>query len=152
VLACADGEAARAEQAIGMLNSHQDHIRVKDVMHPGILTCWTDAPLGEVAAIMAKHRVHAVAVMQSGERHPVGIVSDLDLVAAANGAEEPTAGQAAGTEPLSISASEGLGRAAQLMTEHGVSHLVVRDPAGGFPVGIVSTLDLAAYYGDGQDR
>jgi CBS domain-containing protein len=135
-----------------MLKSQQDHIRVKDVMHPGILTCWTDAPLGEVAAIMAKHRVHAVAVVQSGERHPVGIVSDLDLVAAAHSGDAGTAGQAAATEPLSISASEGLGRAAQLMTEHGISHLVVRDPAGGFPVGIVSTLDLAAYYGDGEDE
>ena len=34
------------------------------------------------------------------------------------------------------------------MTEHGVAHLVVVDAASGYPVGILSTLDLAALYAD----
>ncbi len=121
-------------------------------MHPGILTCGADAPLDEVAAIMARHHVHAVAVMRSGDPAPVGIVSDLDLVTAANSDGVGTAAQAAATDPLSISAGDRLGRAAQLMTEHGVSHLVVRDAAGGFPVGILSTLDLAAVYAHREER
>jgi CBS domain-containing protein len=33
------------------------------------------------------------------------------------------------------------------MTEHGVSHLVVVDPATGHPSGIISTLDVAAAFG-----
>jgi predicted transcriptional regulator len=36
--------------------------------------------------------------------------------------------------------------AAQLMSEHGVSHLVVIDSAGGDPLGVVSTLDIATVY------
>jgi CBS domain-containing protein len=32
------------------------------------------------------------------------------------------------------------------MAEHGVSHLVVRDPASGQPIGILSTLDVTALY------
>jgi CBS domain-containing protein len=32
------------------------------------------------------------------------------------------------------------------MSEHGVSHLVVLDAANGHPIGILSTLDVAAVY------
>jgi CBS domain-containing protein len=32
------------------------------------------------------------------------------------------------------------------MSEHGVSHLVVLDNAGGRPIGVLSTLDIAAAY------
>ena len=32
------------------------------------------------------------------------------------------------------------------MTEHGVAHLVVVDAAGGYPVGVLSTLDIVAVY------
>jgi CBS domain-containing protein len=123
-----------------------DHIRVRDAMHQGILSCPADAPLGEVAGVMAKHRVHAVAVTDGVGTRPIGVVSDLDVVAAAASGEEPSAGGAAATEPLAVSAEERLRGAAQLMSEHGVAHLVVLDPAGGFPVGILSTLDIAAVY------
>ena len=122
-----------------------EHIRVHDVMHPGILDCAPDTPLGEVAAIMAKHHVHAV-LTNGDSTHAPGVVSDLDVIGAITTRPEPTAAQVAATEPLAISSAERLDRAAQLMTEHGVSHLVVLDSAGGRPVGVLSTLDLAAVY------
>jgi CBS domain-containing protein len=115
-------------------------------MHHGILSCARDAPLGEVAGIMAKHRVHAVAVTAEHSTRPARIVSDLDVVAAMAVHGEPTAAQAAATEPLSVSSDERLDRAAQLMAEHGISHLVVLDAADGHPIGVLSTLDLAAAY------
>ena len=59
------------------------HIRVHDCMHHGILSCSGDAPLGEVAGMMAKHRVHAVAVTNGDGRRVIAIVSDLDVAAAA---------------------------------------------------------------------
>jgi CBS domain-containing protein len=124
------------------------HIRVQDAMHHGILSCSHEAPLAEVAGIMAKHRVHAVALTNGEAERPKGIVSDLDVVTAAANGEETTAGQAAATEPLTVSAEERLDRAAQLMSEHGVSHLVVLDGAGGFPIGVLSTLDIAAVYAE----
>jgi CBS domain-containing protein len=35
-----------------------------------------------------------------------------------------------------------------MMAEHGVSHLIVLDHAGGYPTGVLSTLDVAAVYAD----
>jgi CBS domain-containing protein len=121
-------------------------VRVSDCMHVGILSCTSDAPLAEVAGIMSQHRVHAVAVVDHEGGRPMAVVSDLDVVAAAAGGAEPSALQAAATEPLTVSARESLHRAAQLMAEHGVAHLVVLDAAGGYPVGVLSTLDIAAAY------
>ena len=48
--------------------------------------------------------------------------------------------------------NEPLAGAAQLMIEHGVSHLVVREAASGYPVGVLSTLDIAAVYASGARR
>jgi CBS domain-containing protein len=74
-----------------------------------------------------------------------GIVSDLDLAAAAAAGEldNVTAGNAAATPVWTISADDSLVRAAQLMAEHGISHLVVVDPHTERPSGVISTLDLA---------
>ncbi len=113
-------------------------------MNSEILSCAPDAPLGEVAGMMAGHRIHAVAVTERPGGRPLGIASDLDVVAAAVAGDELTARQVACTEPLTVSADESLERAAQLMTEHAVGHLVVLDAASGYPVGVVSTLDIAS--------
>lgn len=95
---------------------------------------------------MAQNRIHVVAITDEHDSRPLGLVSDLDVVAAAMSEKEPSALEAAATEPLTISAAESLERAGQLMVEHGISHLVVLDPAGGFPVGVLSTLDIASAY------
>jgi CBS domain-containing protein len=128
------------------VTSGSTQICVRDCMHLGIFSCSGDAPLGELAGIMAKHRVHAVAVTNGDGEQIVAVASDLDVIAAAASGKEPTAGQIAATEPLAISANAPIQSAAQMMTEHGVAHLVVVDAAGGDPVGILSTLDLAALY------
>jgi CBS domain-containing protein len=122
------------------------HVRVRDCMHHGILSCDGDATLGEVAGVMSKHRIHSVAVTNHHADRPVGIISDLDVVAALASGEEPRAAQMAATEPVAVSAEDSLGHAAQLMAEHGVSHLVVLDATSGYPSGILSTLDIAAAY------
>jgi CBS domain-containing protein len=127
-----------------------EHIRVHDAMHPGILSCLAGTPLRGVAEIMATHRVHAVAINRGEGTRPIGVVSDLDVVTAISDGRELSAAQVAATEPLIVSADERLNRAAQLMAEHGVSHLVVADAADGHPIGVLSTLDLAAVYADGR--
>lgn len=124
------------------------HVRVRDCMHPGVLTCAADDSLQNVAAIMTTHRVHAVVITSPSGARPVGVVSDLDVVAGVAAGADLTARQAAATETLTVSADELLEGAAQLMSEHGVSHLVVVDGAGGFPLGVLSTLDIAAVYAD----
>jgi CBS domain-containing protein len=125
-----------------------EHVRVRDCMHNGIVTCPPDAPLGEVAALMARHRIHAVVVAAPGSARPLGIVSDSDIVSAAKTGEELYAREVAATESVVVSADESLRRAAQLMAEHRVSHLVAVDAASGYPRGVLSTLDVAAVYAD----
>jgi len=115
-------------------------------MHPGTLTCGADDPLRDVAAIMANHRIHAVVITAANGDRPVGVVSDLDVVAAVAAGADGSAHQAAATEALTVSADEPLRTAAQMMSEHGVSHLLVVDAAGGYPVGVLSTLDVATVY------
>jgi len=134
--------------------SQLEHVRVRDCMHAGVLTCSPDTPLGEVAGIMTKHRVHAVAVVDD-KRRPIGVVSALDVVAAVSRGEHErvTARVAAAVEPLiTISAETPLDRAAQLMTRHRVHHLIVVDPPGGSPIGILSTLDIAVVVGENSER
>ena len=53
---------------------------VRDLMHPGVLTCQPDASLGQVAVLLAQHHVHALIVPDRDGR-PLGIISDYDLLA-----------------------------------------------------------------------
>ena len=121
-------------------------LRVDDVMHRGVLTCRREAPLTEVAELMADNRVHCVVVSDEDEGALWGIVSDLDLVAAALVRElkEQTAGGSAASPVLIVAPAETVERAAQLMTEHATAHLVVVEPERSSPVGVLSTLDVAA--------
>ena len=126
-----------------------ESMRVADVMHKGVFTCSLHAPLSTVARIMAAHRVHAVVVWNEPSRNEPpqlwGVVSDLDLIkiAGVEDTSERTAGESAATPALMVARDETLARAAQLMTEHDVSHLVVIDRHTTKPVGVISTLDLA---------
>lgn len=120
-----------------------EHLLVRDVAHKGILHCSAEAGLDEVAQVMSSHRLHAVVISAGEDGRPEGLVSDLDVVQALNAGNISTAGQVAATEPVIVSANERLLRAAQLMVEHAVSHLVVLDADSGRPVGILSTLDIA---------
>ena len=130
-----------------------DQVRVGDCMHAGIVSCAADAPLSEVARIMGDHRVHAVAVADLVHGRPYGtwrLVSHMDVVAAIATGQDVLAHEVAATEAKTIPADDLLERAAQLMSEHGVSHLVVVDPSAGYPVGVISTLDVASAFGGGQ--
>ena len=122
-----------------------DRSTIAEWMTTGVITCGRDTRLVDVAETMATRRVHCVVVTGFGRSEaPLwGIVSDLDLVAAAyiRGLDEQTAGGSAATPAVVVSPTETLERAAQLMTEHAITHLVVVD--AGEPVGVLSTLDVA---------
>jgi CBS domain-containing protein len=98
---------------------------------------------------MSMHGIHSVFVFDyQHERYEadafLGIVSDLDLVAAAwAGLETRTAGQSAVTPILTVTTDEPLERAAELMVENSLSHLSVVDRDSGRPVGVISTIDIA---------
>jgi CBS domain-containing protein len=125
------------------------HARVSDVMTEGLITCAPTTPLRGVARLMAAHRVHSVFVFDYGNEDDEspelwGIVSDLDLVAAAwANVDTQTAGESAVTPLVYVRKDDDLRHAAQLMAESGVSHLAVVDPKTRRPVGVLSTLDIA---------
>jgi CBS domain-containing protein len=124
-------------------------VLVEHAMNPGVIACARETPLSDVARMMAEHNVHAIVVVDGGEDELWGVVSDLDLAAAAGVRDlhEQTAGASAATPVLMVSPLESLRRAAQLMTEHAVAHLVVVDSCSGHPVGVLSTLDVARVLG-----
>ena len=141
---------ATMSQAISTTKRDLAAIDVAEAMHAGVLTCPLDTPLRDVARMMALYRIHAVVVF--GEDSDDldgpglwGVISDLDLVQAAAGgdAEDRTARSTAVTPILTIAPEDTLQRAAQLMSEHDVAHLVVVDRAAARPVGVLSTLDVA---------
>jgi CBS domain-containing protein len=132
--------------------SSATEISVADAMHHGVLTCPRDTPLSAVAEVMARHGVHCVVVTDAPKAAGSlwGVVSDRDLVAAAGvrDLEEQTAGATAATEALTVVPQESLRRAAQLMIEHAIAHLVVVDAEDLRPVGVLSTLDVAAAFAE----
>jgi predicted transcriptional regulator len=115
---------------------------VEEFASIGLLEVTPDVPLGEVASLMANNRVHAVLVADPGAEPSV--IADSDLIAAADSGhfDELAARDVAITEPVSVRDGESLERAAQLLNEHRVTHLVVRDHRRQ-PIGILSTLDVA---------
>lgn len=131
-----------------------DQVTVEHAMHAGVFTCAEDASLEAAAALMARYSIHCVIVLEgSDDEKPWGIVSDLDLVSSAfdHDAAAWTAGTAAGTPAVTIEADAPLRRAAQLMREYGISHLVVVDPGAQTPLGVISTLDLARVIAESQE-
>ena len=145
--------ATKPNAPSGDLSSALAQARVSEVMHAGLFTCSADTSLSSVAQLMSEQRIHAVVVSgvptdPAGDDHAWGIVSDLDLLRAAlAGSGDSTAGQVAAMEFLTVDAGESLERAAQLMAEHEVTHLVVLDPNTGHAVGVLSTHDLAGAIG-----
>ena len=127
-------------------------LRVEEAMNPGVIACGPETPLREVAYTMVASRVHCVIVvsLEAGGARDWGVVSDFDVVAAADQPDAITAGEVAATELVAITADETLERAAQLMVEHEIAHLVVLDNRDD-PVGVLSTLDVArAIAGSGR--
>ena len=102
--------------------------------------------------MMSVYRIHAVVVYGEPGKDSAelwGVVSDLDLVeaAAAGEIESRTAADIAGTPLLLVEPTDTLTRAAQIMSEHEVAHLVVIEPSSGRPLGVLSTLDVARMLG-----
>jgi CBS domain-containing protein len=125
-------------------------LTISEVMHPGIIDCPPQTPLREVASLMAENQVHCVVVdgLARGPHHTErlvwGVISDVDLMRAEGARRmEGEAGEIAATEIVTVDPHEDIQRAAQVMGEHGCSHLIVVEPDSGRPLGVVSSLDVA---------
>lgn len=130
----------------GQVPRHREaaDIRVEQAMHCGVLVCSRETLLSTVAQLMAQHRIHSVIVADNAGSL-WGVISDLDLVAAASvrDLEEQSAGATAASEALTVASRETLLRAAQIMTEHASAHLMVVDRKSGRPVGVRRSISRA---------
>lgn len=129
-----------------------EQLQVADAMHRGLVTCSRETSLVTVAHMMAAQRIHWVAIvatMPDNEVKLCGVVSDRDVLAAAVSGDirDDTAEGCAATEVVTVTPSDSLLSAAELMHDHGVTHAVVVVPGTNVPVGILSALDVAAVVG-----
>ena len=128
-----------------------EHARVHDVMRVGVVTCQPETSLRDVARIMVGYQIHSLLVgdVGSGES-PWGIVTDLDLAAAASDLSEQTARDVASRELVTVPANETLAGAATLMADRECTHLLAVQPDTGKPVGVISALSIASVIAAGQ--
>jgi CBS domain-containing protein len=121
---------------------------VRDLMYSGLLTCRQDATLGQVSVMLTQHHVHALIVADR-DGHPVGIISDYDLLAGEWLSEDSqslttmrklTAGELMSSPIDTIEAGMPLGEAAHLLIEKDINRLLVTEK--GVPAGVISTSDF----------
>jgi CBS domain-containing protein len=144
----------RPAPARPMVRSPLRRATVRDAMHPGVASCRPETSLSELAAVMAEHRVHCVAVTgvagtSAGDGGHLlwGLVDDMDIVSAVHGENRDVrAADLAATKPAALPQDVRLERAAALMAEHGVRHVVAVGRSG-LATGMVSTLDVIRVLG-----
>jgi len=123
---------------------------VRDLMHPGVLTCKPGAALGQVAVLLAQHHVHALIVTDRDGR-ALGIISDFDLLAGewlSTDAEslatmkKLTASDLMSHPIDSVEAGVSLAEAVHALIEKDISRLLVTEH--GKPAGVISLSDFVA--------
>lgn len=66
-------------------------MKVREIMHPGVMTVQSSAPLQEVSSFLIEHGITGAPVV-NGAGVPVGVVSMSDLTAHAAGLDKPKEG------------------------------------------------------------
>ena len=128
-------------------------MRISDICTGHVVHCRPEASVRDAAEAMRRHHVGALVVVDepNGERLPIGMLTDRDIVVAV---------VAAGVDPASLavrdvmsgklvtcSEQDELFDAIGLMRTHGVRRLPVLNPHGGL-AGIVSADDIQAALGE----
>jgi len=101
----------------------------------GVVTCRPETRLADVARMMTGYDIHSCRPRRAAGGGFVGIVTSLDLAGAADELDSLTAGDVATTDLVTIPSDESLERAAKLMAEHRITHLVAVQPGTGRPAG-----------------
>jgi predicted transcriptional regulator len=123
---------------------------IDDLMHKGLLTCPPGTSLGEVAAMLNEHQVHALVVAESDDQ-PLGVISDFDLLAgewlsvddeSLNTMRTLTAGDLMTSPIETVEVNTPVNEAAQRMDKKDIHRMLVTD--NGKPVGVISISDFVA--------
>ena len=112
------------------------------------VTVHPDASLREAARKMADERVGFLVVVDPGDpKRVLGVISERDIVdALGHGREDSKVRDVMKTEVISVREDDTVYKAARLLSENNIRHLVVLDAEGKLR-GVLSVKDLA--YGEG---
>ena len=117
---------------------------VRSAMQLGLFSCPPDTDLRALATMMVERSIHCVVVRGLHDTPKTyGIVSDLDLMAGLEDPRARVASDVVAPDVISVRPDNTLETAAHLMAARGTAHLIVVSPETGFPVGMISSLDIA---------
>jgi CBS domain-containing protein len=120
---------------------------VGEICNRDVVTAEKALSVVEAAQLMRKHHVGDLVVVddRGGQKHPVGVVTDRDIVvevvAAGVNPDALKVGDIMGPEVATVRESEGLFEALRYMRDKGVRRMPVVDGAGVL-VGILTLDDL----------
>jgi len=118
---------------------------VRDVMHRGVITCWADEPLIDVAHRLHEYAINAIFVLEESGRAE-GVISQTDLAKAyvRGNWQHRTAEEIMITDIATIAGDIPLDAAVQIMLDKRVHRLLIVQ--GGLtpnrPVGVLSLSDV----------
>ena len=123
-------------------------------MTSGVLTVTTDAAIEDAAETLLEGDVGSLVVVDEAD-DPVGMFTSTDLaefVSASESRAGTTVGEYMTERVITVDERTSIRDAAGRMINNGIHHLPVTDD-GGNVVGMLSTMDLTAYfsYSEGAD-
>lgn len=122
-------------------------MRIRDICNRKVIDCKATMAVSEAAKLMRKHHVGTLVVVEqpNGERLPIGIITDRDIVisviAAAIDPQTVTVGDIMSRRPATCGEDEELFDAIETMRSRGVRRLPVVNDKGGL-VGILAADDI----------
>ena len=122
------------------------HVSVTEVMTAPVLTVERDERPADVSRAMVDQKIKSVVVIDD-DCQPVGILTSTDFVRmTATGVDphETTVGEFMTTDVVTVTTDQRVPGVADLLVEHGISHLPVVDDDGQ-AIGIVSATDLTEH-------
>jgi CBS domain-containing protein len=121
-------------------------VSVREVMSPGVIAIPSDSSIRTCAQTMFERRTHAVLVVDSRSREPIGWVTHQDVLRYLRSDPFTTlAGSVVREAPAYIEPDATVEQAAEKMVAENTTHLLVGSPEL-IPVGVVSSWDLVAHY------
>jgi len=120
---------------------------VRDVMHRGVITCWADEHVIDVARRLREYAINAIFVLDESGRAE-GVVSQVDLARAyvRGHWKDLTAEEIMTPNVVTVTGDLVLSAAVQIMLDKGVRRLLIvqggRTPNR--PVGVLSMSDVVA--------
>lgn len=123
---------------------------VKDLMQHGLIACKPDTSLGQVAALLTQHHIHALVVAENSTL-PLGIISDFDLLVgewlsvdeeSLDTMRRMTARDMMTSPIETVDADTPVEMAAKRMSEKSIHRMLVTE--AGKPIGVISISNFVA--------